>query len=181
MTAMQANPMIQKALSQLGGQVGNNMTENWLFFYAADFSAIAQNAEQAKSIQINAGTDFLCLGWLLDAVLNSASTPTNCPAGMKLQRRVETPFVTGGNSTVPYLHHVTMQFRTMNRQYTNVPIRADLCCADAGELVLLPSSLYVPANDVVTVTLKNNLPALTGVAAPSIDAQFAMIGVNMQR
>lgn len=176
------NPILQQALDQLGGRVGQDLSQNFFFMYGANFTNIAQNATQAQPIRINAGMDFVCQAFLLSANFNSANTPTGMPPQAKLARHVNFAMPAAAPlSQYAHLGQVLVQVGTNNRQYQNTPMRADLCTCDFGEIVLLPTFIYISAMDSVNVQLTNNVPALTGAATPGIDAQFALLGMNCQR
>ena len=167
------------------------------FFYAADYAAILNGGNQAQQIRIESGANFVVQAIHLAANLSAAhivmsrSNIVGLGTTVALESTAnfeKVPLATGPKlardgianfsaASGASLTDVNIMISQGDRQWMNVPIRADLICGEPGKLFLLPTPIVIRGNTQLLITLYNNLSAIVaGITGPTIDAQVVLAG-----
>lgn len=167
------------AVNELGG--GVVLTNDFSFAYPFVFTGIQQGQTLQDSNTIDQGSDFLVREIACTARFNSSTTPTGLTANAKLIRQPQIAGYAAGELIQADIGMLSVQVSQTNRPWYYDFIPLDQVSGDAANPYVLPTPIWISNKTTVNVSIRNNVPALTGQATPQIDVVYTLIGTYMSR
>lgn len=174
------NPRARRVLDRLGTKADSSMTTDYHFCYSGLVTGVAQGSSGQIQIKIDGGVDFVAKQVMMVANLNAAATVTGLVPRCPLLRRVGWDFAAVASTLlVPLLTHTRIQIQSNQRPWFNIPMRSDLYTGDMADPAWLPDEVFIAGNDTVLIDCFNDLPDLTGDAAPAVDFFVGLVGIKL--
>lgn len=153
------------------------------FWYVAEITGVAGNANGSDTVAIDASNDFEVLAVFMTAFFSTGTVvrsrsnivgttvtgvaingvgnaPTPNFESVDLSNMVK--FYRDGQTNPaavsgPGLHNLRLAFKTNDRDWQSKPVRADLYTGEPGRLFFFPRPQIIPASSNISVTLFNDI------------------------